>query len=118
MLAENISRIDLARNVREYNVSSGDGFSDKMKREHIVLFVQFRMELDATIDNRLVISKDVALLVQWNSQVTKRRTQIYDLLNASTHGNHLAPIGGDFDCGLFLREPFDRSLVGEVEDTC
>ena len=46
MLAENISWIDLARNVREYNVSSSNGFADKMKREHIVSFVQLRMELD------------------------------------------------------------------------
>ena len=46
--------------VREYNVSSSDGFADKMKREHIVSFVQLRMKLDATIDNRLDISKDVA----------------------------------------------------------
>ena len=46
MLAEDVSWIDLARNVREYNVSSSNGFADKMKREHIVSFVQLRMELD------------------------------------------------------------------------
>ena len=67
MLAEDVSWIDLARNVREYNVSSSDGFTDKMKREHIVSFVQLRMELDAAVDNRLVITKDVTLLVQWNT---------------------------------------------------
>ena len=39
MLAEDVSWIDLARNVREYNVSNSDGFTDKMKREHIVSFV-------------------------------------------------------------------------------
>ena len=74
MLAEDISWIDLARNVREYNVSSSNGCTDKMKREHIVSFVQLRMELDAAVDNRLVITKDVTLLMQWNTQVGERRT--------------------------------------------
>ena len=37
MLAENISRIDLARNVREYNLSSSDGFADKMERNESIL---------------------------------------------------------------------------------
>ena len=46
MLAENISRIDLARNVREYNVSSSNGFTDKMKREHISSCSQGENEMD------------------------------------------------------------------------
>ena len=102
MLAEDISWIDLARNVREYNVSSSDGFTDKMKREHIVSFVQLRMELDAAVDNRLVITKDVTLLVQWNTQIAERCTQIHDLFNTSTHGDHFASVSGDFNCGLLL----------------
>ena len=80
--------------------------------------MELGMDLHGTVDNRLIITKHVALVPYGNSKVPESVAQVDDLLNTGTGSHKLRTIGSSFHCGLLLGVPVKGGLVEQVEDPC
>ena len=80
MLAENISWIVLARDVKEVDHPRCNGLMNMVEGEHGVSLVKLSMDLHGAVDNRLVVTKHVTLLTNRETQVLESIAQINDLL--------------------------------------
>ena len=116
MLAHNVSWVFLAWDVGEVDEPTGNCFSDKMEGQHVVLLVQLGMNLCWGIDNSLIVTKDITLVMNGNAKVTKTGSDVNDLLNASSHCQHFTAVSGNLNRGLLLGEPIQRGCVEEVKD--
>ena len=114
VLAENVRWVLLPGDVCEHNETPGNGFADKMKGEQVVPLVQLGVRYGGALDNRLIVSKDMASLPDRNPKVAKGVAEISDLFNASARRKQLAATSGGLDSRLFLGEPINWGLVEDV----
>ena len=57
MLAKDVGRIDLARNVHIIIRTGGNGFTEVVPREHQMMLIQTSMGYSHTFNNRFIIPK-------------------------------------------------------------
>ena len=69
MFAEDIQRIDGTSNMGEVDIAGSNGLTDKVEGEHVVSFVELGIDVCAALHNRLIVTKDIALLPEWDSKV-------------------------------------------------
>ena len=89
-----------------------------MELEHVVLLMQFGLELCRALNHRFIVAKNVGLLVDWNNQVSEGSSQVNDLLNIGMSSQHLTAVSGNLNSGLLCGESVQLGLVEEVEDPC
>lgn len=118
MLAQIISKVDLTRDMVELDYPGSDGFTNAMERQSRMALVELGVRLGGTLNNGLVASKHIALVADTDAKVSECKAEIDYLLHTCTGGDKFRAIRGSFDSDLFLREPIDRCLVHEVEDSC
>ena len=70
MFAENIRRIGSSGYMSEVDITGSNGLTDEVEGEHVVSLVEFGIDICTTLHNRLIITKDIALLPEWDSKVT------------------------------------------------
>jgi hypothetical protein len=69
-LAENISRVENTFEVMHLNELGSNGFANMMEGQCIMMLVQLCMRDSQTVDDHLVVTKDVALVSKRNIEVT------------------------------------------------
>jgi hypothetical protein len=89
-----------------------------MEGEHGMTLVEPGMNLHGAVDDRLIITKHVALLAYRDTKIPEGITQVNDLLNTGAGSHKLRPIGSSFHCGLLLGVPVKRGLVEKMKDSC
>ena len=73
MLAKDVGRIIVPRNMVEANDLARNRLTYAVKGQCHMTLVEFCMRRHGTINNRLVVSKHVALVADRNSKVSKSR---------------------------------------------
>ena len=111
MLAEDVSWVVIAWKVVDTNDLSGNGFVDPMEGKSIVMFMELGVWDNGAVDNSLIVSENVALHVDQNTEVVKGIMKIDDLVNTCATGDELRTIRSSLNRRLFLRVPIDGSLV-------
>ena len=53
----------------EVDITGSNGLMDEVEGEHVVSLVEFGIDICATLHNRLIITKDITLLPEWDSKV-------------------------------------------------
>ena len=89
----------------------------KMIRHDIVLLVHLGMWYCRAIKHGFIVSKNVANIVNRDSQVSKGIPMINNLLNASSSGNEFSTVCSGLRSRLLLTIPINRSLVVEMKDS-
>jgi hypothetical protein len=81
MFAEDVGWIDPPRYVGDVDVTCSDCFPYEMEQQHIMSFMQFRMDMGSAFDYRFVVTEDVALLPNRYTQILHSCPQIDYLLD-------------------------------------
>ena len=72
---QNISRVDFASNEVEVDYPRWNGFVDLVEGEHDIFLEDF-----GTTNNKIVITKQVAIVLNWDTQIVQNGLKINDLL--------------------------------------
>jgi len=89
MFAENISRILLPINMEETKNLGSNRLTHAMIRQGIVALVESRVRDGCTGNNRLVVTKHVALGLDRNTQITQRVAEVNNLVCCNPSCNKL-----------------------------
>jgi hypothetical protein len=117
MFREDISWVEISRDVMHRHEPSSNRLADPVKRKGVVSFVEFRMRHSRTIHDGAVVAKNKTAVTNWNTKITQSRTEVKDLIDASAGSDEFGTVGGSFDGCLFARIPIDRCLVKKVKNT-
>ena len=70
VFAENISRVDLASNEVEADHARCNGFAYLVEGEHDVALGDLGVRGGETTNDRVVVAKEVAVIIDWDTQVS------------------------------------------------
>jgi hypothetical protein len=74
------------------------------------MFVELCMQDSRAVHTCLVVTKNIALVLDRNTKVMQSSMEINNLINTSARSNKLRTIGGSLDRSLLLRVPINRFL--------
>ena len=118
VLAEYVRRILLSRDVSDRDKSSGNSFSYKVEGEQVVPLVHSDMGLCCTINDGVIVTRDMGLAVDRNTMASMGGPQFNGLSNTGSHGQVLAAASGNFSCGWLLGMPIHWWIGEEVHNSC
>jgi hypothetical protein len=70
MLAEDISRVENTVKVMHLNEFDSNGFTNMMEGQCIMTLVQLCTRNSQTVHDHLVVTKDIALVSEWDTEIT------------------------------------------------
>ena len=70
-----------------------------------------------TIDHTLIVTKDIANVMNGNAQISEGIPQINQLFNTTSASAKLSPIGCCLSCLLLLGVPHNGGLISKVNAT-
>ena len=109
-LSGGISRVKGSAHVKEPYHVRGNGLTNLVISQPIVVFVERGMRDGATGDHTLVITKHICFAIKRNSHHPKSVLKVHDLFSSNACSNEFGPISGSLNSLLVFGQPFNSQL--------